>query len=260
MKAMWRECLRVRIDHRVSVPRARTGRTRRAVGASLLCLSSVASPAATPPPELIARATGAAEAPVHLFLSDAPLETVLRLAAEAADLELELAQPLPGTLSGTIDGTLGDVLRTVAERAPALYDIEADLLEVRPVSARAEARLGLDGNENAVTHIVQDPLDRRLPGNTVEVDGAELLVAGHPAFVARTLAEARAALPSEPAPAPAPAPAPRASSFEPAVVRDAVSDAVSDARPDGEAHPTAEPTGPRGPLDGLDDIPGFNTY
>lgn len=274
--------------------RARPRSPGRLAVALLLAATTGATPAsaATPvpvpgtaPPDLLARATGAAYAPVSLFLSDAPLETVLQLAAEAADLELELSRPLEGTLSGTVEGTLGDVLRTVAARTDVLYDIEADLLEVLPASERREARLVVDTSDAALKPLLQDDLGRRLPGNTVELDGSELRVAGHPAFVARTLATARAAeRPLGPVPAaanpfgdattvavtavPAPAAAPLAAP-DPDPVPDSVSAPAPAGAPAAEATSRELPRGPAdgtrsaepaGPLDALDDIPGFDTF
>ena len=189
------------------------------------------------PPPLLDRATRAASAPVHLVLDGAPLETVLGLAAEAGDLELALPRPLGGKLSGTLEGTLADVLGQLAERVPAVYDIEADRLEALPGTAGTRARLVGEASIVGLETVVRDESGRRLPGNTVALDGPDLVVAGHPRFVARTLAEVGAL---------ANPPRERGRARPPALPADSP-------EPPG-------PPGPPDPLDGLEAIPGFDTF
>ena len=247
-----------RPDGRAAAAYARRGAaTLRASLAGLLLTTASAPDAASlarghaipAPPPLLDRATRAASAPVHLVLDGAPLETVLELAAAAADLELTLPRPLEGELSGTLEGTLADVLGRIAERVPAVYDIEADLLEALPGTASTRTRLVGKASTVGLDAVVRDEPGRRLPGNSVALDGPDLVVAGHPRFVARTLAAVGALAGPPPERARVRPPAPPA---EPVVTAAPPTSSTSSGPP--------RPPEPPEPLDGLEAIPGFDTF
>ena len=238
-----------RPDGRIAPARIRGGAAVARASLAGLLLTAASAPDAAPlarvdpipaPPPLLDRATRAAGAPVHLVLDRAPLETVLELVAAAGGLELALPRPIEGELSGTLEGTLADVLDQIAERVPAVYDVEADRLEALPGTAATRTRLVGEASSAGLEAVVRDEPGRRLPGNTVVLDGPDLVVAGHPRFVARTLAEVTA---------------------------------LADPPPErGRARPAATPTGPTDPaeapatpgspdpLDGLEAVPGFDTF
>ena len=217
----------------------------------------------------------ALDARVELRVDRARLEVVLghlgAAAGAGATDGAERALPVDRTgttVSGAFHGTVRAALASLVVDHALVLDVRGGTLYARPATDRRVESFDRGDAETVARELATELPAATLPGNLLAATDRTLVIAGHPAFVARAAATAG---PWETDDAAARAPAPSTSGRARNDAEPAVAATLPPARPTPRAasaavavDETEPPRGagtnedePRGAIRSIDDVPGF---